>query len=263
MLDTVEFTWALPADGGSAITSAEVSSCHWYTGTRTLDLAVWGSTHKVPATSSAFSADAFTWRYSMADFVSTLGFYWSDTPAVSVKFNNYLGGVWPDRAVQDDYVSADCRTNLAAYSDANDWGTDLHLMTTPGRVESLAEDPARTNAAQITATWTYPVDGDWELADWYRASSAPTHSDGADPLAHYVIKYYAQSRADLDKVDGTVVDAAFAPGGTLEVTLTSTAKGSTYAIGVTAVNSMGSSAEATVTIQQAETPSVITNGETS
>jgi len=166
--------------------------------------------------------------------------------------------------VEADFASVNCNTNSASYSSATDWGA-LHLMTTPDPVVLLAEDTSRTDAAQITATWTYPIDVSWSLNSYYldRSSNAPTHFDGADPLTHYVVKYYAQSRADLDKIDGTVVDAAFDPSGTHEVTLTDTAKGSTYEIGVTAVNSMGSSTEERVTIQQAEAPSVITNGETS
>jgi len=257
VLDEVEFTWALPDDGGSRITSAEVSVCNWHTGERTLG----NGGEKVPATASEFTATAFTWRASMAHFIDE-GFYWSDTPRVSVKFNNYLGGVWPDRDVTDGHAAADCRPRAASYSSTAAWGA-LHLMTAPAAVVDLAEDAARTDAAQITATWAYPLDVAWTLAQWYDARTIPTHSDGAAPLTHYVVKYYAQSRADLDLVDGAVVHAAFDPDADLEVTLTGTEKGRTYHIGVTAVNSMGSSSEAKVAIQQAEEPALITNGETS
>jgi len=73
VLNEVTFDWALPYDGGSPITSAEVSVCHWFSGVRTLQTAA-----KLPATAREFSPTGFTWRASMAHFTDTLAFYWSD-----------------------------------------------------------------------------------------------------------------------------------------------------------------------------------------
>jgi hypothetical protein len=61
--------------------------------------------------------DFFTARISMDDLV-TLGFYYGDIAPVSVKFSNYLGGYFPEDALEATDTTKCLPFIGAGYSDA-------------------------------------------------------------------------------------------------------------------------------------------------
>jgi len=128
-----------------------------------------------------------------------MGFYWSDIAPVSIRFNNYLGGVYPEMLTRVNVVP-DCSTQTDTYLGATEWDT-LVLVKLPDPPISLAEVSDETDETKMSFEWEYPEDDTWELADFYASGTEPSNTDGGSPITHYSIYYYDLTQTEHSRLD--------------------------------------------------------------
>jgi hypothetical protein len=191
-----------------------------------------------------------------------LGFYWSDIAPVTVRFNNYLGGIYPDQ-ITTTVSPVDCST----ISDSEYLGTtvygDIILMKLPDPPINLVEVVAETDETKMTFEWEYPEDDTWSLSDFYASVREPTAYDGGSPITHFSIYHYDLTQLSTSRLDRVEDEATYLATEATKTKLLLT-KGSKYKIALTSSNLLGESeTETTVEILQAQEPEFITEGETS